>query len=282
MIRRYSYLLRWLRIIFCGVLCILRCVFAESAQVEPAGLDRAIEQTLANPVYAWRLPREARTELQKEMPGFLKKALQATWTFAKKVIIKSAKILKKIGNWIGKLFPERNNQLRRHREINLLDSVNGILITLGVILAGIIIFLLFRMVRQSPATNGQTTSNSMQHSPDLTDENVRADELPFQDWLRMADRCLHEGEHRLAVRAQFLSLLAFLGECRFLRLVKSRTNSEYQRQLYKRTRSRPEMYTAFASFRAVYDAIWYGSRPVSEADAHDLHRQVERIYAHDR
>ncbi len=79
----------------------------------------------------------------------------------------------------------------------------------GLVAAAIAALLIFiyRVWRARRLPPPAVASEAIQPVPDLTDENVRADQLPEDGWTKLARELLERGEFRLAMRA-FISPLS--------------------------------------------------------------------------
>ena len=94
----------------------------------------------------------------------------------------------------------------------------------------------------------------------LDAEDLAADRLPEEEWLAMADRCLAEGNPRMALRAFFLANLAWLGRLEFLSPYPGKTNREFELELRRRARPFPEARELFSGNVAGFERAWYGQR----------------------
>jgi hypothetical protein len=94
--------------------------------------------------------------------------------------------------------------------------------------------------------------------PDLRDENVGAEQLPEDDWLRLARDLASKGEFRLALRALYLASLAHLARRELIVLARFKSNREYERELARRARAVPQLKTLFAENVSAFDRVWYG------------------------
>jgi hypothetical protein len=111
----------------------------------------------------------------------------------------------------------------------------------------------------------------------LDDESLTADRLPEAGWLEMAERCLREGELRLALRAFFLANLAWLGRERFLLIDAGKTNHEFEIELRRRARQSPEARELFSTNVAAFERAWYGLHDVYAEDAREFRLRAEEI-----
>ena len=120
---------------------------------------------------------------------------------------------------------------------NLRAFVYILLALAGIALA----VLLVKLWRQRPAT----VAVAEPVMPDLNDEDIAADDLPEDEWLKLAHDLLNKGDSRLALRALYLACLAHLGERELVTISRAKSNREYQRELNRRARLLEDMRAAF-------------------------------------
>ena len=239
-----------------------------SAPVSPADLDRAINQTIRENKYTWRMPREkiAEPESEKGVIGrFLEKAgnmirkwVKAAWDWLLDVL--------------EKLFP------RRHPDSVSGGSGYGWIMTLQILLYGLVAVLLAALAvflyrtwrdRRSPAA---IAGEPIQPSPDIADENVHAGQLPEDGWMKLARELLERGEFRLAMRAFYLASLSHLAARNLISITRFKSNRDYERELRRRGYSFPDLLSVFSDNLLSFERIWYGTH---EAD----HELVDRFAA---
>ncbi|HXU76404.1 MAG TPA: DUF4129 domain-containing protein, partial [Methylomirabilota bacterium] len=116
-------------------------------------------------------------------------------------------------------------------------------------------------------------------APDLTDENLAADQLPEDGWTRLARELLERGELRLALRAFYFASLAHLAGRNLIRLVKSKSNREYERELGRRGHAFPQLLAVFGENVSVFDRSWYGLHEVNNELVRRFAENVDRLKA---
>jgi hypothetical protein len=116
-------------------------------------------------------------------------------------------------------------------------------------------------------------------APDLADENVLADELPREGWLRLGRQLTERGELRLAVRAFYLAALADLGHQELIRVARFKSNRDYEHELRRRASRRPELVSAFAESVRLFDRVWYGRYEVTASELRDFASALGRMEA---
>ena len=83
-------------------------------------------------------------------------------------------------------------------------------------------------------------------TPDLTDENVKADDLSTNRWLTLAGELAEKGELRLAMRALYLATLAHLADREMITIEVYKSNREYERELKRRAHEHQELLSIFS------------------------------------
>jgi hypothetical protein len=111
----------------------------------------------------------------------------------------------------------------------------------------------------------------------LEDETLTADRLPEDAWIELAERCLAEGNVRAALRAFYLSNLAWLGGERLLTIQAGRTNRDFELELRRRARHSPEARELFSANVRAFERAWYGMHDVGAEDAVEFRRRIDTI-----
>jgi hypothetical protein len=239
--------------------------------VSPAELDRVINQVVHQRKYTWRMPREklAKPETEKGIVGrFLEKAasLIRKWLRA---------VFEWLVEWLRKLF---------HRNGAASDSGYGWIARLELLLyallaiAGVaLVILLYRLWRNRRQQPISVASEPVQPPPDLSDENVGADQLPEDGWMRLARELIERGELRLAIRAFYLASLAQLARRNLISIARFKSNKDYERELSRRAHSLPGLLPIFCENMSVLEGIWYGMHEVSRDRVDQFAANVERM-----
>jgi uncharacterized membrane protein len=244
-----------------------------SPPASPSDLDRAIDETIHQRKYTWRMPREENLESDAQK-GPIMRFLETAGSMIRKWVKAG---LEWLAQWLDKLF-------RRNRSgsagtgygwIMALQLLFYVLIAVAIVA---LFFLLYRIWRGStPAA--AVASEPIQPAPDLTDENVGADQLPEDGWSRLARELLERGEFRLAMRAFYLASLAHLAQRNLISLARFKSNRDYSLELRRRGHSFPEMLSIFGDNISVFERIWYGMHEVNRELVDRFAANVERIRA---
>ena len=250
---------------------------ASDGNVSPQDLDQAIRHTIEQRKYTWRAPREKIAEEQDADEGVLSR-------FFSRVRKLVAKWAKGLGDWLEKLLRKLFSTKRTARPSTpgyswmiWSQMLQYILIAAAVVGLGLLAYKLWR--DRHPRLRSLTTAQPMQAPPDLTDQNVGAEQLPEDGWIRLARELLGRGEWRLALRAFYLASLAHLAERHLISLAKFKSNREYERELRRRAHAQPELLTCFAQSVSVFERVWYGSQAIDADLVQEFAANVDRVKA---
>ena len=249
---------------------------ARSQRVSPVELDRAIEQVIQQRKYTWRLPRKE-LSMPADEPGILAR-------FFKRVghLIRDG--LKATLEWLADLLkrlfsgwsPPGVGPLPDFNWYQLSQILLYVLVTVVLSAAGILLFRMWRNRRRNPEI---LQTEAIQPVPDLTDENVGADQLPEDGWTKLARELLARGEFRLALRAFYLASLAHLAERNLISLARFKSNHDYELELGRRAHSFPSLLQVFGENVGAFDRVWYGRHEASGELVTQFAANVERIKA---
>ncbi len=247
-----------------------------ASPIAPADLDRALNQTIHEAKYTWRMPREKIVEpatSESPITRFLEKAgkMLRKW-------IRAA--LDWLSKWLDKLF-------RRERTHSTSSAASGYgwIMMLQILLYGLVagvlaaLAILFYRVWRDRRKAAAAISEPIQPAPDLTDENVHAGQLPEDGWLNLARELLERGEFRLAMRAFFLASLSHLAARNLIGLARFKSNHDYERELRRRGHSFPDLLLVFADNLLSFERIWYGTHEASREAVDRFAGNVERMRA---
>jgi hypothetical protein len=248
---------------------------AQPAPIAPPKLDEAIQDTIQHRKYSWRAPR---TKFEKpEKPAeenFLTRLFD-------RVRAALGRFFRRIGGWIDwllrRIFGNPGQSSPKGSGYNWILLLQFLLWVLAAAaIAGIAVFL-YRMVRDRQRKENVIASEPIQPTPDLTDENVGAEQLPEDGWTKLARELLARGEFRLALRAFYLASLASLATRNLITLAKFKSNRDYERELGRRGHSFPELRSIFGQNVSVFDRIWYGLHETNAELVNQFATNVERI-----
>ncbi|MBI5802199.1 MAG: DUF4129 domain-containing protein [Verrucomicrobia bacterium] len=251
---------------------------AAPASVPAADLSEAIERTLAQREFAWRMPRELGESVAK---GWLRQFTEDTAEAIKRTVTTVVKFLKKVYDKLRE-FAERWFKVKDSSdESGSVDWQSGVRLLVFILLAvvaAVLGVLLFRLWRQRQKRT-VVLAQAVAATPDLTDENTTADQLPEDDWLKLARELAGRGELRLAIRALYLASLAHLGRRELVVIARFKSNRDYELELRRRARAWPVLQGAFAENVGSFDRAWYGMHEVSSDALQQFEANLQRIRA---
>jgi hypothetical protein len=232
---------------------------AVSGTGNPEQLQQNIEEELEKPLYSWRLPRDRKQTTDSGIASTLDKKIEkALERIGKKLEVLAERIV----DWLG--FRTRVKGQRNQLPIAWGAILKMLAWCAACILVIAVIILIIKHFRVPPP-DLQDNDGSYLNTPDLEDENISADDLPVDEWTALALEMLRKGETRLAVRALFLSGLAFLGDQRLLQIRRFKSNREYLRELKRRSHVHGELAQAFSWSVDEFEGIWYGEHEADSA-----------------
>ncbi len=229
-----------------------------------AELERSIERVLQEREYAWRMPR---AEAVRNEPSFITATLKR-WVDG----VKAA--AKRFVEWIESWFKDRPRDRNEAGGGLPVQEITYLLVGAGILLLAWTVWTVLR--NRSPLV---ITAQALQAVPDLNAEDVVADQLPVDGWLRMMQDLLNAGELRLALRAAYLATLAHLAQRELLAIARYKSNRDYQRELQRRARSREALLAAFEENLQAFERSWYGQHEVTRDLLARFSQNLETIRA---
>ena len=189
--------------------------------------------------------------------------------------------IKAMGRWIGDAIQWVLKQFRPKNapnlgSLNLADSMRSLLFVLIVVLVVLLVWLLFRAwQRRGPLP--EVVAQPAAPVPDVADENIGAEQLPEEGWMKLARELLERGEARLALRAFYLATLAHLAEQNLITLAKFKSNRDYEREVFRRGHALAELPSLFAQNVSSFERVWYGLHEVTQDVVNDFADNLERM-----
>ena len=239
--------------------------------LSPPALDRSIEKTIQKREYSWRLPRDQLADDAGEkdrnwLDRFFKNLEDG---------------FKAMGRWISDGIEWLINKLRPRGgpnpgSWNFASAMSSLLFVLVAVLIGVAMWLLYR-IWQRRNRSEEVEAQAVPAVPDLSDENVGAEQLPEDGWTRLARELMEKGELRLALRALYLATLAHLATRNLIMLAKFKSNRDYEREVGRRGHALGELVMLFGQNVSVFERVWYGLHEVTADMVSDFSRNVERM-----
>lgn len=227
-------------------------------------VTRAIEKAKAQDEFAWlKAPRPTPHD---------------NWFGARlvrdgqRVLARLAEWRRQVEHWLDEIFRrDRDSSNPSKPEYKIAGrELRWLLYAASAVLAIAVIVLLIRTRRRRAASALDGTVPSSTGAIDVAAE-LLASEHGEEEWLATARAHAERGELRLAVRALYLSNLAYLGAQHLIGIQRSKSNGIYERELRSRCRS-DSVVRSFAHANRAYERVWYGSYEVTP----ELHLEFER------
>lgn len=230
------------------------------AQVVPAGsneLNSAIEKVISRPEYAWRLPRDFRGKAPEPSP-FMEK-LQ---NWLRNVWAKIDRFLRRLEEWLRNLFKTEEPK-EMPEDVDWSQAVQGLMFVSLAVVCSVLGIVIYRLWKNRGRWRGIKAAEEIKTVPDITDESVRPDVLPSDEWMAMARDFLEKGELRLAIRAMFLACLACLAHRKRITIARYKSNRDYFSELCRKAHDIPAVLSAFRDNVGVLEKTWYGMHPAT-------------------
>jgi len=221
------------------------------------------------------MPRETRsTESEGWLRTVIKDIIQTFSEWTKGVFEWIEEILRAIRDWF------RRDQAGHHPHTGFRGwhpLLQVTLYTLVAVLVCFIVVLLIRMLKKDRTLQPLTESEPADKPPDLSDDLVKADELPESGWMSLAREMLDKGDLRLAMRAIYLAGLAFLAQNELITIAKYKSDRDYKQELKRRFHSKMKVNHLFAENVSVFERVWYGMHAITREMVDNFSLNQERI-----
>ena len=251
-----------------AALLLLALVPHASAEIGTSELETASRQAMQAPEYNWRIPPPP-TGVAAGRPWVLRAAdkvldvLNSAWSAIGHAI-------RKVLDWIfGKLIGTNSSEGGAAPGAGLHWSIYAAIGGLAIAVTLIVIRL--RASKRKAAPVAAPSASSIR----LEEEGVTADQLPEEEWTRLAQQCLRDEKYRLALRAYYLASLAWLGQRDFIAIHAGKTNREYEVELRRRGRQFAGARSLFAANVLAFEAAWYGLHEVSGTGVAEFRERFE-------
>lgn len=245
-------------------------------KLSPIDLDGAINQTIHEPKYTWRMPRDNIIESESN-EGIFAKFFEKVGTMLRKWVRGA---LEWLDRWLEKLFHHRPN-VSSENSTSGYGWIMAVEILLYALVAGALaalVIFLFRVWR-GRRTTPPAVAEAIFPLPDLADENIRADQLPEDGWTRLGRELMERGEYRLAMRAFYLASLAYLAGRNLISIARFKSNRDYERELGRRAHSFQTLRAIFGDNLLAFERVWYGMHAVNRDLVGQFASNLEKLKA---
>jgi hypothetical protein len=238
--------------------------------VGPRELEQAVRQTMQSPEYNWRIPPPANAASKTP---WIVQATDRAIAAVESAMKWAGKTIDRLLRWIFGGLNLSPMPLGGRAPAAALHWSVWVLIGLAVALTSWVLWRALVSRRKKPGVAAHTPIVPIR----LDDEGLTADRLPEAGWLEMAERCLTDGNLRLALRAFYLANLAWLGRQEFLTIDPGRTNREFEIELRRKARQSPLARELFAANVRAFERAWYGLHDVLAEDTREFRQRGEQI-----
>jgi hypothetical protein len=241
-----------------------------AARLPDAEVNQQLDRVLTAPEYAWRNPSkvEAPPSWLEQFNDFLRNSL-ASFGHA------LGRLGRTISRWFLSLFPRVSGIPTGGSDgMSAVVQVLSWVTIIGV--AVVLTLILAKIISRRPAVKPLPTPAAAP-SPDLESEDTTADQLPEDEWLRLARQKAEEGDLRQALRALFLAALSLLGAQGLVLIKKSKSNFDYERELRRKLNSVSGLDEIFSADRRLFERCWYGAYPVTVAEFEQSDSLYQRL-----
>ena len=225
----------------------------KKTEVTSKQLENHINETLKQLEFQWRQPKTA-----PEEESWIAKYLKLAFKYLGEVIDSIFNFLR---DFFKKNVPSDSSEKLSGFKLFLMNTWEVLKYLLPSLLIILIAIIIVRRARKHRKDNNVLTS--IARRPDLTKENVVADELEEHEWLKLGRELLDNGEFRLALRAFYLACISALAQRKLLLVRPYKTDYEYLRELRRRAHVLPEIISVFENNVSIFQQIWYGDYPVN-------------------
>ena len=249
-----------------------------ATQVESSDLNDSVDRVLKRREYAWRLPLPDNPD-EAANQGVVASFFDQIWKQVTQVYKAVNRWIDSVEDWLRHLF-NREHKHREPRDVGNFNWAGAARITLWLLIIALVVIVGLLILRWSRGRiNEPETAVAETAVPDLTQEDVTADQLPEDGWLRLANELIERGDLRLAVRAYYLAGLAHLGERKLINIARYKSDRDYDRELRRRARGNDGLLSAFDANLVTFEASWYGDHPVSRDTLGGFSENLEKIRA---
>jgi hypothetical protein len=240
-----------------------------AARLPTAEVNQQLDRVLTAPEYAWRNPSkvEAPPSWLEQFNDFLRDSL-ASFGHA------LDRLGRAISRWFLSLFPHVSGIPTGGDGMSAVAQVLSWVTIIGA--AVVLTLILAKIISRRPGVT-PPPAPAAASIPDLESEDTTADQLPEDEWLRLARQKVEEGDLRQALRALFLAALSLLGAQGLVLIRKSKSNFDYERELRRKLNSVPDLDEIFSADRKLFERCWYGAHPVTIAELDQSDSLYQRL-----
>ncbi len=245
---------------------------ATGSSIDAGELKIRVGRVLEKREFAWRAPRQRAGESKESWASSWAKSVgQTIQGFVKKASVEIGKLVKWIlERWMHKKLAEGDLAGENSKwKVQWLLWGSATIVVVGLT------WILVRTLRRR--RHEPVSAQSVAVTPDLLAEDVSADALPEEEWLKLAREYAAAGQFQLALRAGWLACLAHLGRRDLLRIAPYKSNRDYREELRRRARNRDQLLGAFGQNFLMFERVWYGCHEVNAGAFEQFTENLEVI-----
>ncbi len=246
--------------------------------VDSQSLDQSIKEVLKRDQFSWRSPRQRQNNDDNDLPWPLSMISDLFETFSTWADTLN-QLMRRLIQWFDELFREddRDDKAPPDSKQWIGSARGGMLVLAGLLVViGVIVFWKTRLRRKEPDA-AQEPDAPIEATPDLNDENVKADLLPSERWIDMAQTLLRQGSLPQSLRAFYLATLAHLAENGFITIRKYKSDGDYINELSRRAHTQTDLLSTFKQQVGLFTRGWYGMYALTQGDIEKFTAMQKRI-----
>src|SRR5271165_5231172 len=246
----------------CGATAAATVTAAAERPIDDLRIEQAVKAVFRDPNLSWSLP----VVVKRKPPanGFLA-FTESVGAKVSDLWDRFVKAWQDLVSRIRKLLSsdERASDENGRGEKTNTKDVWGLITAFSVVLAAAVLFALLRARRLAPVVAVEARPAAAP-VPDLSGEDIQADEQPEEEWMRLALEYRRGGNLRFAIRALYLSCLSSLATAKLISIARGKSNLDYSREFQRRARRlSPELPERLRQNVSLFEQSWYGSHSVT-------------------
>jgi Domain of unknown function (DUF4129) len=240
-----------------------------------ARIEKAVDSVFHDRTLTWDLP----VVVKKKKPA------NAFLSFTDSVVEKLRQWRHEFGDWLDDIMARLrrmasgNGNGSDREETRMASSQEVWLLLAGLCgLLGAGVFFAAMRSRRLRAAEIVAAIAVAPPAPDLTREDVQADEQPASTWAELAAEYRRRGDFRLALRALYLSCLATLASAKLISIARGKSNLDYVREFQRRAkRLSAELPPTLRNNVRLFEQSWYGEHPVDDEILDEFERNLAML-----
>jgi hypothetical protein len=248
---------------------------AAAPSVDPASLDRALDEVLSRRRFAWHLPKEPAAGGS----GVFEDVVRGLWEMVSGAATAVLRLLDRLARAIAERLRWGRAEGSDGAWAFGLAGEQLLLLAALAVVAGALALLIVRIVRKRQLRAPEPAAPTPTPEIDLLADTVAADAKEPEEWLALGDEWIAKGDGRRAVRALYLAGLGALARGELVRLAPHKSNGDYSRELERHPGASPSLSPLFGSLATEFDRVFYGTHRVSAGSLAAFKEDVRALRA---